>query len=94
MASVAVLIIVHIRCYNKVTKNTEVRKMKIKYAVALMSGEEETILGIFNTKKEADEYGASNVIPHSAGLEYCFASKFRNGVPIGNSIEVYNYYNV
>ena len=68
--------------------------MKLKYAVALMNGEEETILGIFNTKAEADEYGMNNRIPHSAGLEYCFASCFKKGVPVGNSIEVYNYYNV
>ncbi|MBO5945025.1 MAG: hypothetical protein J6Q69_00295 [Clostridia bacterium] len=68
--------------------------MKLKYAVAVMNGAEERILGIFNTKAEADEYGMANRIPHSLGLEYCFASKFRNGVPVGNSIKVYNYYNV
>ena len=68
--------------------------MKIKYAVAVMNGEEETILGIFNTKDEADYYGTHNRVPHSAGLQYCFASKFSKGRPIGNSIEVYNYYNV
>ena len=68
--------------------------MKTKYAVAIMSGEDETILGIFNTKAEADDYGYSNRIPHSAGLQYCFASKFSRGVPVGNSIRIYNYYNV
>lgn len=68
--------------------------MKTKYAVALMSGEEETILGVFNTKAEADNFGYNNKIPHNAGLQYCFASKFYKGAPIGNSIEIYNYYNV
>ena len=68
--------------------------MKIKYAVAIMSGEDETILGVFNTKDEADRFGYANKIPHSAGLQYCFASKFSGRVPVGNSIEIYNYYNV
>ncbi len=68
--------------------------MKTKYAVALMSGREERILGIFNTKDEADNYGYGNIIPHSAGLQYCFASKFSKGVPVGNSIKIYSYYNV
>ncbi len=68
--------------------------MKMKYAVAIMSGEDETILGIFNTKDEADRYGYENTLPHSAGLQYCFASKFSQGVPVGNSIKIYNYYNV
>ena len=83
--------------YNRLRKRkvqSEVRKMKTKFAVAIMSGEEETILGIFNTKAEADKYGYSNKLPHSAGLQYCFASKFSRGVPVGNSIEIYNYYNV
>lgn len=68
--------------------------MKVKYAVAVMTGEEETILGVFNTKEEADYFGTHNRIPHAAGLEYCFSSKFSRGVPVGNNIKVYNYYNV
>ena len=68
--------------------------MKVKYAVAIMSGEDETILGIFNTKDEADRYGYENILPHSAGLQYCFSSRFSKGVPVGNNIAVYNYYNV
>ena len=68
--------------------------MNVKYAVAVMNGEEETILGVFDTKEEADNYGTHNRVPHSAGLQYCFASKFRGGVPIGNSVSIYNYYNV
>ena len=68
--------------------------MKIKYAVALMKGEEETILGIFNTKAEADDFGKENKLPHSMGLQYCFAARFVKGVPVGNNISVYNYYNV
>ena len=68
--------------------------MKIKYAVAIMSGEEETILGVFNTKDEADNYGYANKLPHSQGLQYCFSSKFSGGIPVGNSIKIYSYYNV
>ena len=68
--------------------------MKTKFAVALMSGEKETILGIFNTKDEADNFGYTNKLPHSDGLQYCFSSKFCKGVPFGNSIRIYNYYNV
>lgn len=68
--------------------------MKMKYAVALMRGEDETILGIFNTKAEADLYGRSNRISHTVGLQYCFASRFINGVPVGKNIKIYNFYNV
>ena len=67
---------------------------RMKYAVALMKGSEEKILGVFNTKDEADAYGKSNVIPHSNGLQYCFASTFTKGIPSGNNIKIYNYYNV
>ena len=67
--------------------------MKTKYAVAIMSGEDETILGIFNTKAEADDFGYANKIPHSAGLQYCFASLFtRNGKPRGD-VRIFDYYN-
>ena len=68
--------------------------MKTKYAVALMSGEKETILGIFNTKDEADNFGYQNKFPHSRGLQYCFSSRFSGNLPVGNSIKIYNYYNV
>jgi len=68
--------------------------MKVKYAVAVMNGTKETIMAIFNTKAEADDYGMKNRVPHSAGLQYCFSSRFSKGVPVGNNIAVYNYYNV
>ena len=68
--------------------------MKKKFAVAIINGESETILGVFNTKEEADSYGMSNRIPHSAGLQYCFRAPFSKGMPIGNSRSIYNYYNV
>ncbi len=67
--------------------------MKLKYAVALMKGENESILGIFNTKEEADRFGESNRIPSEAGLYYCFAARFSGGKPVGKNIRVYNYYN-
>ena len=68
--------------------------MKIKYAVAVMNGEEETILGIFKTKEEADLFGTQNTLPHSLGLQFCFSSAFSKGVPVGNNIKIYDYYNV
>ena len=68
--------------------------MKKKFAVALMKGEIEVILGIFNTKAEADRYGMQNPVPHSAGLQYCFSAPFIKGRPVGSNIKVYNYYNV
>ena len=67
--------------------------MKFKYAVALLKGGEEKILGIFNTKDEADKFGNSNKLPSDAGLQYCFAANFKGAVPSG-SVKVYDYYNV
>ena len=68
--------------------------MKLKYAVALMKGGNESILGIFNTKEEADQFGKCNKMPREAGLEYCFSSAFTKGKPVGKNIKVYSYYNV
>lgn len=68
--------------------------MKKKYAIAVMKGEDETILGIFNTLDEADYYGTHNRVPHTAGLQYCFSAPFTNGLPVGNCRSIYNYYNV
>ena len=67
--------------------------MKHKFAVAIMKGEDETILGVFGTKEEADIFGRKNQIPHEAGLHYCFSAPFVNGKPCGSSIKIYNYYN-
>ena len=68
--------------------------MNVKFAVALMKGEEETILGIFGTKEEADLFGTRNTVPHSDGLQYCFKAPFKNNKPVGNNIKIYNYYNI
>ena len=68
--------------------------MKLKYAVALMKAGNESILGIFNTKEEADVFGSKNRIPNESGLHYCFAAPFVKGKPVGNKIKVYSYYNV
>ena len=68
--------------------------MKRKFAVALMKGESEAILGVFNTKEEADRFGSEARIPREAGLHYCFSAPFAKGRPVGNSIKIYNYYNV
>ena len=68
--------------------------MKLKYAVALMKGGNESILGIFNTKEEADYFGEANKMPKEAGLHYCFAAPFSKGRPVGRNIKVYSYYNI
>ena len=68
--------------------------MKLKYAVALIKGGDESILGIFNTKEEADVFGFKNSIPRDMGLHYCFAAPFSKGRPVGKSIKIYSYYNV
>ena len=67
--------------------------MKLKYAVALMKGENEAILGIFNSIEEADKFGFGTRIPREAGLHYCFAAPFSKGKPVGRNIRVYTYYN-
>ena len=67
--------------------------MKLKYAVALMKGENEAILGIFNSREEADHFGEVNKMPKEAGLHYCFAAPFSKGKPVGRNIKVYSYYN-
>ena len=68
--------------------------MKTKFAVALMKGEREAILGIFNTKEEADKFGTEKRLPREAGLQYCFSAPFVKGRPVGKNIRIYNYYNV
>lgn len=66
--------------------------MKLKYAVALLKGGEEKILGIFNTKAEADNFGVNNTLPSEAGLQYCFSALFMGDTPKDN-FKVYDYYN-
>ena len=65
----------------------------VKYAVALLKGDNEEIMGIFDTRAEADEYGKSNPISHEKGLHYCFMADFNEGKFLGNSISIYSYYN-
>ena len=70
------------------------KKMKnVKYAVAILKGEDETILGVFSTEKEADSFADKNKLSHEAGLHYCFSSRFSGRKPIGNSICIRSYYN-
>ena len=67
--------------------------MEYKYAVALLCRGEEKIMGIFDTKEDADEFGRSNVVPHEVGLQFCFSSLFtRTGIPRGD-MRIYDYYN-
>lgn len=68
--------------------------MEYKYAVALLKGDEEKIMAIFDTKEEADTFGITNRVPHELGLQYCFAANFKAGIPQGNSMSIYSYYNV
>ena len=68
--------------------------MEYKYAVALLKGDDETIMGIFDTKEEADAFGRGNTVSHDKGLQYCFAAMFISGEPQGNSMRIYDYYNV
>jgi len=67
--------------------------MEYKYAVALISGAREEILGIFDTKEDADLFGKTNTLPKEAGLQYCFYSLFtRTGKPRGD-VRIFDYYN-
>ena len=67
--------------------------MEYKYAVVLLCHGEERIMGIFDTKEDADEFGRSNVVPYESGLQYCYSSLFtRTGIPRGD-MRIYNYYN-
>ena len=68
--------------------------MEYKYAVALLKGDDEKIMGVFDTKEEADAFGKGNAVSHEDGLMYCFASMFLAGIPQGNSVSIYDYYNV
>ena len=67
--------------------------MKIKYAVAVIKSGNESILGVFKTQEEADRFGYETKLPRESGLQYCFASPFSKGKPVGKSIKVYSYYN-
>ena len=67
--------------------------MEYKFAVALLSHGEERIMGIFDTKEDADEFGRSNPVPREHGLQLCFSSLFtRTGQQRGD-IKIYDYYN-
>ncbi len=67
--------------------------MEYKFAVAIINKGEERILGIFDTKEDADEYGRAHIIPRERGLQYCYSSLFtRTGKQRGD-IKMYDYYN-
>lgn len=65
----------------------------LKYAVAIFSGDEEKIMGVFDTKAEADAFGRSNLVPVERGIQLCYSSLFLGDTPTGNSMSIYNYYN-
>ncbi len=65
----------------------------VKYAVAIAKGENETILGVFTSEREADEFARKNRLPIDAGLHYCFSSTFKGKVPTGKAIRIHSYYN-
>ena len=67
--------------------------MEYKFAVALLTEGEEKILGLFDSKEDADEYGRQYKIPRERGLHYCYSSLFtRTGQQRGD-MKVYDYYN-
>ena len=65
----------------------------VKYAVAVVKGENETILGVFASERDADAFAKKNRVPLAAGLHYCFSTTFRGRVPVGKSIRIHSYYN-
>ena len=67
--------------------------MSYKYAVAIMKNGDEKILGVFETRAEADEFGFNNRLPQEAGLQYCFATGFIGNKPCGSDISIYTTYN-
>lgn len=69
------------------------KEATLKYAVAIFSGDKERIMATFDTKAEADAYGLKNKVPSDYGLQLCFSSLFLDGVPTGDSMSIYNYYN-
>ena len=67
--------------------------MEYKFAVALLTEGEERILGLFDTKEDADEYGRQHRVPRERGLQYCYSSLFtRTGQQRGD-MKMYDYYN-
>lgn len=69
------------------------KEARLKYAVAIFSGDRERIMATFDTKAEADAYGESNKVPSEYGLQLCFSSLFLDGEPTGDSMSIYGYYN-
>jgi hypothetical protein len=65
----------------------------VKYAVAVVKGENETILGVFSSERDADAFASKNKMPAAAGLHYCFSTRFKGKVPVGKSIRIHSYYN-
>ena len=59
-----------------------------------MNKDEEKILGVFDTKAEADEFGLKHKVSFEEGLEYCFSSLFFMGVPQGDTMRIHDYYNI
>ncbi len=67
--------------------------MEYKFAVAVITRGEEQILGLFDTKEDADAYGNTHKVPRERGLQYCYSSLFtRTGIQRGD-IQMYDYYN-
>ena len=67
--------------------------MEYKYAVAVLRYGEEEIMGLFDTKEDADEYGRAHLVPRERGLQFCYSSLFtRTGKQRGD-MKIYDYYN-
>ena len=68
--------------------------MEYKYAVALLMHGEERIMGIFDTKEDADEFGNKNKVPHEHGLQFCFSSLFTRTGQHRGDMRIHDYYNI
>ena len=68
--------------------------MKTKYVVALIKDNNKEILGVFETKEEADSFGKTQKIPRSDGMVYSYAAAFdEEGNQCGTSEKFYGVYN-
>ncbi len=68
--------------------------MNTKYIVALTKGDDKKILGTFDTKQKADDFGKSQRIPRCDGMVYCYAATFDDeGNQCGASEKFYGVYN-
>ena len=65
-----------------------------KFAVMLTKGNDEPILGLFDTKEEADKFGKAQIIPRANGLVECsYIEVDENGNRVNSREKFYGIYN-